>query len=217
MHKIYLSPSSQWNNKYAFGNYTEAEICGLIAEAVRNVLIANGYDVRVGSNKATISQRINESNNWGADLHIPIHTNAGGGEGTLVMCYKGSKTNKYVQAIYKNVANLTPSKDDGIKVRNDLSEIIKTKCTCVYLECEFHDNSELAKWIVENVQPIAKAIAKGICEADEKQYVENSENEVLHEIKYTVQVGGFSVYENAKSMAEKVKQSGFNCFIKTVN
>lgn len=216
MAKVYLSPSSQWNNKYAYGNYTEAEICGKIAEATREELIRNGYDTRVGSNKSTISQRISESNNWGADLHIPIHTNAGGGDGTLVMCYTGRENNKYVQSIYRNLANLTPTKDDGIRVRTDLSEITKTECVCVYVECEYHDNNTLAKWIVENIPQIAKAVAKGVCEADGKQYTENVETESSNEVKYTVQVGAYSEYENAKAQAEKLRQAGFSCFIKNV-
>jgi N-acetylmuramoyl-L-alanine amidase len=93
--KIYLSPSSQWANKYSYGLHTEAEICGIIAECCREELIRNGYDVRVGSNKTTYQQRVSESNNWGADVHIPIHTNAGGGDGTVVFCYPESVNNKY--------------------------------------------------------------------------------------------------------------------------
>lgn len=212
--KIYLSPSSQWNNKYAYGSYTEAEICGKIAECARVALVRNGYDVRVGSNKATISQRINESNNWGADVHMPLHTNAGGGDGTLVMAYPSSVDNAYVKAVYEELAKLTPGKDDGIKARNDLSEIKNTKCVCVYVETEFHDNANLAKWIIENVASIGEAIARGICKADGKEYI--SESSQTKEVNYTVQVGAYSEYSNAKAMAEKLRQAGFNCFIKDV-
>lgn len=210
--KIYLSPSSQWANKYAYGSYTEAEICGKIAEATRVALVRNGYDVRVGSNRATYQERVTESNNWGAEVHIPLHTNAGGGDGTVVFCHAQSKDNKYVKSVYQELANLTPTKDDGIRTKDNLYEINKTKCVCVYVESEFHDNTILAKWIVENVTTIGETIAKGICKADGKGYVKEQVKE--NEIRYTVQCGAFSVYDNAKKLADKLKNAGFDCFIK---
>ena len=36
--KIYISPSDQVNNKYAYGNTTEAAQCRLIAKALYNSL-----------------------------------------------------------------------------------------------------------------------------------------------------------------------------------
>ena len=212
--KVYLSPSSQWANKYAYGSYTEAEICGKIAEATRVALVRNGYDVRVGSNRATYQQRVKESNEWGADVHIPLHTNAGGGDGTLVFCYKLSVDNPYVKCVYEELSKLTPTKDDGIKVGNNLYEITNTKCVCVYVECEFHDNVNLAKWIVENVTTIGETIAKGICKADGKEY--KREEVKNKEVRYTVQCGAFSEYENAKNLAQQLKNAGFDCFIKDV-
>lgn len=212
--KIYLSPSSQWANKYAYGSYTEAEICGKIAEATRVALVRNGYDVRVGSNKATYQERVTESNNWGANVHIPLHTNAGGGDGTVVFCHAQSKDNKYVKSVYTELAKLTPTNDDGIRTQDNLYEINKTKCVCVYVESEFHDNTNLAKWIVEHVTEIGETIAKGICCADGKTFVK--EDVQTSEIKYTVQCGAFSKYENAKKLAEELRKKGFDCFIKDV-
>ena len=95
-----------------------------------------------------------------------------------------------------------------------MAEIKNTKCVCAYVECEFHDNSNLAQWIVANVTNIGEAIAKGICKADCKHYV--AESVQTKEVNYTVQVGAYSDYANAKAMAEKLRQAGFNCFIKDV-
>ena len=36
MPKVYLSPSNQTENRYAYGNTNEAEQCGRIAEATYN-------------------------------------------------------------------------------------------------------------------------------------------------------------------------------------
>ena len=38
MFKVYISPSEQENNKYAFGNYTEEEICHRIGNLVQLAL-----------------------------------------------------------------------------------------------------------------------------------------------------------------------------------
>ena len=220
MSKIYLSPSSQWNNKYAYGNYTEAEICGKIAEATRLALIRNGYDVRVGSNKTTYQQRVKESNEWGADYHMPIHTNAGGGDGTLVMSYRSSVNDKHVLCVYNHLSALTPTKDDGVKAKTNLYEINETVAICIYVECEFHDNVNLAKWIVENVTQIGEAIAKGMCEADGKTYLkEETKTETKNEtkeVKYIVQAGAFNEYKGAEEIVGKLKQAGFSAFVKAV-
>ena len=84
----------------------------------------------------------------------------------------------------------------------------------MYVESEFHDNANLAKWIVENVVNIGEAITKGICKADGKEYI--SETVQSKEVNYTVQVGAYNEYSNAKAMAEKLRQAGFECFIKDV-
>lgn len=46
--KVYLSPSDQTNNAYAYGNTTEAVQCGKIAEACRAALVRSGVSVKVG-------------------------------------------------------------------------------------------------------------------------------------------------------------------------
>ena len=48
MTKIYLSPSSQWGNTYSYGNYNEAQVCGMIAKHAKVALVRNGYEVKVG-------------------------------------------------------------------------------------------------------------------------------------------------------------------------
>ena len=42
-------------------------------------------------------------------------------------------------------------------------ELRYTTGMCVYLEVDFHDNAEIAKWIVNNTTAIGEAIAKGVC------------------------------------------------------
>ena len=88
--KIYLSPSAQPANSYAAGNTDEQTQCNRIAEAARLALIRCGFDARKGPEGQGYKENVAESNAWGADLHIPIHTNAGGGAGTVVFVHGGT-------------------------------------------------------------------------------------------------------------------------------
>lgn len=83
MKKIYLSPSDQVRNIYAYGDTNEAAQCRKIASACKAALERNGFAVRTNFDDGTNAMytRVAESNTWGADLHLCIHTNAGGGKG----------------------------------------------------------------------------------------------------------------------------------------
>ena len=86
MSKIYLSPSNQDGNLYAYGNTNEMEQCNRIAVCAAEHLTRNGYTVKRAPKGQKMNTSIKESNDWKADLHIPIHTNAGGGKALLSWC-----------------------------------------------------------------------------------------------------------------------------------
>lgn len=208
--KIYLSPSDQKENPYSYGGYNEEQVCNQIAKAAYDALARNGYEVKLGT-ADTYQARVKESNDWEADIHIPIHTNAGGGDGTVVFCASQSVANRYVKAVYESVAAVTPGEDDGIRKMNNMYEINHTTSICIYVECEFHDNPTLAKWIVEHANELGEAIAKGICNGDGKTYQGHVS---AGTIKYTVQVGAFSSRKNAENLVDQLKSKGFDAFIK---
>lgn len=209
--KVYLSPSDQWSNTVAGGKHSEAFHCVKIAEYARNYLELNGYEVKVGTSikENTYKDRVKESNEWGSDLHIPIHTNAGGGKGTLMLCYPTRVNNKYVNEIYKEVANITPTEDRGIIPSKNLYEINATKCLTPYLECEFHDNEETENWIDSHVKELGMAIARGVCKADGKSFVDG----IKKQTKYKVQVGAFANRKNAEKMKTELNNKGYDAFI----
>ena len=178
--KIYLSPSSQPGNAYSAQGTNEQRQCNRIAEAAKIALERNGYEVKKAPEGQSYVQNVAESNAWGANIHMPIHTNAGGSsKGTMGLCYQGCTTNKYMQGVYNAVAELTPWADSGIIVRNDLYEINSTRAMCVYMEMAFHDKADSAQWIIDNVVPLGEAIAKGMCVADGKTYIAGDGTEVV--------------------------------------
>ena len=207
--KVYLSPSNQCANTYAYSDTNEMEQCNRIAEAAEAALIRNGYEVKRAPKGQDMYETIKESNEWGADLHIPIHTNAGGGAGTVVFVYsKNAENMRYANPIYHEVQNASPGDIDyNVRVMPQLAELNGTKATAVYVECEFHDNAEYAKWIIDNTKALGEAICRGVCEADGKEY--NAPEKPVGTKFYRVQVGAFNDYNNAVNMRNELESKGY--------
>lgn len=163
--KIYLSPSAQPANNYAAGDTNEQVQCNRIAEAAKSALERCGFAVRKAPEGQGYKDSVAESNAWGADLHIPIHTNAGGGAGTVVFVHGGTaKQMQYAKPIYDEVQATSPGTTDyGVRVNSGLYELGYTTATAVYVECEFHDRADLAAWIIEHTTELGEAIARGVC------------------------------------------------------
>lgn len=125
-------------------------------------------------------ERVRESNAWGADVHVCIHTNAGGGRGCVVfVASKSPERMKYAQPVFDEIDAITPYRSVyGIREKQ-FYEIRNTTGTCIYCECEFHDSPDTARWIVEHTDDIGEAICRGICRAAGRNYIEKgSENDM---------------------------------------
>lgn len=207
--KIFLSPSSQTGNVYSYGNTDEAVQCGKIAAACEVALKRCGFRVK-SEQFDTLANRVNHSNLWGADLHVPIHTNAFNNKvtGTRILCYdlkgEGYKASK---AVFDALAPITPGTSENIKT-STFYEIIHSTAPCVYVEAEFHDVPDAAKWIIENTEAIGEAICKGICNYFGEKYIE-PKTAAAEETLYRVQVGAFRNRNNAEEYLKKVKAAGF--------
>ena len=281
MAKVFLSPSNQYDNVYAYGNTTEGVQCGKIADACKIALERSGVDVMLMHDES-MQTKCAESNKFGADLHVPIHTNAFNGSvmGTRMFCYNTGKGMAACKAIFARVAPLSPGTSENIQVNPKLYEVRVPAAPTAYLECEFHDTVEGARWLVENTTAIGEAIAHGICDyfgvtfkAPEQPAPAKSVDEVAREVirgewgngsdrrqrleaagyvydtvqdrvnailtgdepeqptptepvepaqpeqpatdkLYRVQVGAFANRENAEKMLQRLKDAGFDAFIR---
>lgn len=174
INKIYLSPSNQDGNMYA-GNITnECDNCNRIADAAKSALERCGFTVKKAPKGQAMSTSIAESNAWGADLHIPIHTNAFDthASGTVVFVYSTAAENmKYATPIYNAVQAAAPGTTDyGVRANPGLSELCNTNAISVYIEVDFHDNPDIAPWLLKNADVVGEAIAQGVCNACGKTY-----------------------------------------------
>ena len=196
MAKVYLSPSNQTDNCYAYGNTTEAVQCGKIADSCRIALERSGVTVQVG-HMPSMQDKCKESNAFGADLHVPIHTNAFNGTvtGTRMFCLNSSGEGmKACEAIFAWLAPITPGTSENIQVDASLYEVRVPSAPAAYVECEFHDNATTAKWIVEHTVDIGEAIARGICDYFGVTYKEKEQPESAASTDklYRVQEGAFA-------------------------
>ena len=215
MNKIYLSPSNQDGNMYAYGDTNEMEQCNRIADAAKTALERCGFTVKKAPKGQNMLVSINESNAWGADLHIPIHTNAmtndgtGTAGGTIVFVYSTDNPNMALATpVYNAVQSVTPGKTDfGVRAYPDLAELNGTNCIAVYIEVDFHDNPPIAKWLIENPQTVGEAIAKGVCNGFGVEYIDPSP--APQDVIYRVQVGAYSDKANAERFLAQVKAAGF--------
>lgn len=164
--KIYLSPSNQYSNSYAKGNTNEMAQCDKIASAAATALRRCGFEVKVGKSGDTMQNRCRESDSFGADIHMPIHTNAYNGKvtgGTRIFCLN-SNGKSACSSVLKYLGAISPGTADSVKYETNLYEINVPAALTVYVECEFHDTATGASWIINNISKIGEAICRGLCD-----------------------------------------------------
>ena len=221
--KIYISPSNQSGNTYATGGTNEKEQCHKISEYCTAYLKKKGFSVKCTYNDDMYA-RVKESNAFGANLHIAIHTNATvkhnvtGGTQILLYSLNGERK-KVGQAVLDRLAPITPGKSaERLIEKPDFYEIRSARGITVYCECEFHDTKEGSDFIRSNTKKIGEAIAKGICDyygvsTEEKTEAEKNNASSKDEALYIVQAGAFSKKANAEDYVKKLKKAGFEAII----
>jgi N-acetylmuramoyl-L-alanine amidase len=216
--KIYISPSNQEANLYATGGTNEKEQCHKIARACYNYLKNKGFNVKCTYND-NMYERVKESNVFGADIHLAIHTNATSKHnvtgGTQILLYSLTGERKKVgEAVFNRLSPITPGKSaEKLIEKPSFYEINSAKGITVYCECEFHDTQEGSDFIIKNTKIIGETIAKGICDYYGVNTVEEKTTSENKKTLYTVQVGAFSNKANAIKYADKLKQSGFDAIV----
>lgn len=219
--RVYLSPSDQRRNTYAVGNTTEDVQCGRIAEACRIALVRSGVEVMVGQ-YATMADRVAASNRFGADLHVPIHTNAANGKatGTHIFCYDADRNSagyRACRAVLDVLGPLTPGTPDVVRAYPALYEVKRPAAPTVYIEVDFHDVPRVAEWIIANTTVIGERIAEGLCNALGVDFVagENKPEPVpAKETTIPMQVRMLSkgmTGADVKTLQAALNANGFDC------
>lgn len=167
MFKLYISPSSQFSNVGLAPFTNEGEMMNKVADQLVVLVGADGrFDYKRNSPSMGVYEMAAASNEYQPDIHVAIHSNAGGGEGTEVYAYgSGTNSERLATCLYEKIAPLSPGEDRGVKYNKGLVEIgDSVHATSALIELGFHDNQTDATWEAYNPDIIARGLYEGICD-----------------------------------------------------
>lgn len=212
MYKVFISPSNQDKNVYYDKSTNECENCNIIGSYLQKALERCGIEAVIAKVNDGASTRCKISNEGSADLHLPIHTNAGGGKGIEVYINKnadGATKNaekSLAKIIRKNIKAISPSgKDRGTKEAT-FQELTDVPFS-VYIEVDFHDNKEACAWLVTEQKNIAEALCLAVCEYFDVAYVSEEKIKVGDRVMFVGQIHyssstGNKCYNTTKGLAK---------------
>ncbi|MDI3480797.1 MAG: N-acetylmuramoyl-L-alanine amidase [Tepidanaerobacteraceae bacterium] len=226
MFKVCLDPGHGGNDRANKGHSGYVEADGVLDVAIKTRDILRKYPIEVVLTRdrdMTLDppERIKKVNDTNADIVVSIHTNAGPKEANGTETYysifsqPGKGGHKLATLIQKYVVEECGTFNRGIKTRkgsNGLDYyfmIRETKMPAVIVEGAFHTNTDEEKLLKTDEFRIkyAKGIAKGILEYAGISWKDRQDS------LYKVQLGAFSNHENAKKLADKLKQMGYDTYI----
>lgn len=164
---IFLSPSVQYINPYAYGDTNEGDEMQTLADCVEILLTEAGFTVFRNDPDGTLEDAVALSNEKDIGLHLALHTNAH--DGTVRGCEAYIKSGlgngrsyRIADALVTGIADLG-IRSRGVKKTDSFYETNQTEAEAVVLlEIEFHDNPDGAKWLVDNREQIAQTITDAI-------------------------------------------------------
>ena len=193
----------------AIGYINESEENRVLSKIIVEYLKLAGHEVdyhEVNKSNNHVSEQIAIANSKSYDLVVQIHFNAhkktdeSVGTETLYVSNNGKafadKVNAKLSTVFRN---------RGIKKRDDLSWLTKTKSSSILIEVCFVDSKHDTDTYKVNKDLVGKLIAEGIHGKDIK-----ASNEETTGIFYRVVAGSYSKRENAEAQAELLRNKGIN-------
>lgn len=211
--KVFLGVGHGGKDPGAVANgFQEKDLNLTIALACRDALERHGIQTLMSRTKdedETLSGKIKMSNDFGPDLTMDIHNNAGGGDGAEVF-YSRTGSGKTLaenileefKAIGQNSRSIkTKLNSQGLDY---FGFIRNTDAPAVLVECAFIDNTKDLQIIDTEAeqQAFGVAIAKAVLKTLGISWQEEA-------VLYRVQVGAYMVKANAEAMLEKLQKAGF--------
>ena len=194
-----------------------------IADRLEELL--KGYDCSVlrvddttGNIDVSLYDRVTKANNWGADVYISIHHNAGvngGSGGGTIVFYYSSNDERRVQAenLYSHVVGLTGLVGNrSTKVSKYAYYVIKnTKMPAFLLENGFMDSTIDVPIILS--QEHTEKTARGLLNFLVAEWKLTKKVTAEPDVIYRVQCGAFRELKNAEALRDKLKADGYEAVI----
>lgn len=140
--KIYINPGHSNVDPGAIGYETERELNVKVSNYQKDYLLKN-YECEVRINPGTMTKLwsvTKDANDWGADLFISNHFNAGGGDGYEALVYSNERVS--IGRIFEKHVKTIGQNSRGVKVRPDLAVLRDTTMPAVLNEGAFVDNKK---------------------------------------------------------------------------
>ena len=169
---IYLSPSTQDWNMYVTGSGSEEYNMNRLADALVPYLLSNAIQYRRNTPDMTAASSIREANSGYYDLYLALHSNAapegryGQARGIVAFYYPGStQGRRAAELMADSLREIYPLPDRvTTQATTSLGEVRQSRAPAVLLEIGYHDNRADALWVENNMDAIARQIARALTE-----------------------------------------------------
>lgn len=169
----------------------EQDITFIISNKLKTLLENDGHSVKMSRNrqeeslgnttKESLKKRCEMSNEWGADLFLSIHANAGGGKGTETFVYsKSGKALPFAKRITDAICTHLDTVNRGVKENKSLFVLKNTSSPAILIETAFIDNKEDAEKLKRRTDDFALAIFEGV--TGKAQEEETEEVKIIGEL-----------------------------------
>lgn len=190
--RVYMSPSAhgKGNNVCLHKGCYEDKHTRPIVEVCAKHLRNSGVEVMIAKDGISLAERCAESNKFGADLHVPVHTNANNDPSARYLMFMFYADNEKYRTIFNAVAPeleaVYPGKKKALfDVRKGLIEVNSPAATTLYCELGFHTNETDCRDFIHNPEAVGKALARGICKYLEVVFCEETPVEAPEESQET--------------------------------
>lgn len=171
MPTIYLSPSTQEGNYYVNGG-TEEQWMNHLADAMVPYLVSSGIQYVRNTPDMTAASSIRASNQGRYDLHLALHSNAapegryGEVRGIVVYYFpRSTEGRRAAELVADNLRAIYPIPDlVRAEPTTAIGEVRRVRAPSVFIELGYHDNTDDATWIQNNLDAAARAIVLALTE-----------------------------------------------------
>ena len=213
------------------GGLIEKNLALVTALACKEFLVSHGVEVKMSRERDeddTISQEVQECNQYRPNLALEIHYNAGGGDGLEIYRYRGG--GESLKAAQKAETRLLQAGQNSRGIRVKLGNygldyymwIRETKAPAILIEVGFVDNPTDRQLFdtEEEQRKLGQAIAYGVLDYFNISFKDVTTTQPITDSTekiYRVQVGAFKNITNAEKLKNELSTKGYSSFITNVN
>lgn len=228
--RVCLDPGhgTRETNQSPDGVYVEHKFALNMANRIRGHLVRCGVDVKLtreDSSTPSLTERANIANAYKADLFVSLHSNAVGDSGwsdntrglTVWTYAAGGERDRAANILIDEMAKAGVQMFGSKLYHSKFTVLAKTNMPAYLIEYAFHTSRPDVELLLDNAHrdKLALATAKAICIWGGVKWIEpiTEPTKPADGTIYRVQVGAFSVEENAVKLQQELENKGYKPYI----